>query len=72
MILARFLHEFGMEHAFSLVSFGGGQKDNAIPRQAEAEILLEQEELQELKLFAEIFTEKMRIEYTGTDEGRFF
>ena len=69
LILARFLHEFGMKHAFSLVSFGGGQKDNAIPRQAEAEILLEQEELQELKLFAEIFTEKMRIEYTGTDEG---
>lgn len=69
LILVRFLHEFGLEHAFSLVSLMGGQKDNAIPRQAEARILLEEEELQELKQFAEIFTRKLRIEYTGTDEG---
>ncbi|MFV0464846.1 MAG: aminoacyl-histidine dipeptidase [Lachnospiraceae bacterium] len=43
LLLARIIKEAEMTSAFSIVTFFGGKKDNAIPREAEAELIVEPE-----------------------------
>ncbi|MDR3891097.1 MAG: aminoacyl-histidine dipeptidase [Blautia sp.] len=69
LLMARFLHEFREYGEFGLISLNGGQKDNAIPRQAQASVLVEAEDGERLVSYAEEFTQMLRKEYTGTDEG---
>ena len=69
LLLARFLHE-GKEIAeYSVSELFGGQKDNAIPREAEALVLASKEEGEKLSAYAAAYTEVLRKEYTGSDEG---
>ena len=69
LVLARFLHEFKSMGDYSLISICGGQKDNAIPRLAEASVILAEESKEAFEQYAAVFTENLRKEYTGTDEG---
>lgn len=69
LLLARFLHE-GKELAeYSVSELFGGQKDNAIPREAEALVLASKEDGEKLSAYAAAYTEALRKEYTGSDEG---
>lgn len=69
ILLARFLHEAEGGAEYALAELTGGQKDNAIPRKAEALVLADAEDGKALGAYAETFTETLRREYTGSDEG---
>ena len=69
ILLARFLHEGKEKAEYALAELCGGQKDNAIPRKAEALVLAGEEDGKTLCAYAESFTETLRKEYTGSDEG---
>lgn len=69
LLLARFLHEAKEICRYDLSELEGGQKDNAIPRKAQALLLTGQEEGRALQEFARSFTQTLRKEYTGSDQG---
>lgn len=69
LLLARFLHECGSELDLFLYDMKGGQKNNAIPRQADAEVLVSAEDAGRLEQMAKVFTSTLQKEYTGSDEN---
>lgn len=70
MLLGRVLYEIHQAFPFSLISLFGGLKDNAIPREATATILLPKEaESQELTDKIEILNQILKHEYQGSDPG---
>lgn len=69
MLLARFLYEARERAEYSISELAGGQKDNAIPRKAEALVLTDEANGAALADYAQTFTETLRKEYTGSDEG---
>lgn len=69
ILLGRFLYEARERAEYSIAELEGGQKDNAIPRKAEALVLAEEADGKALCDYAAAFTENLRKEYTGSDEG---
>lgn len=69
ILLARLLHEFREIGEYDLVSLEGGQKDNAIPRQAKAVLLTTEDDAARLQEYGQTFAAALKKEYTGTDEG---
>ena len=69
LILARFLKECRQQGDYVLAELSGGLKDNAIPRDAEALILADTETGEKIAAYADIFTQALRKEYAGCDEG---
>jgi len=67
--LARFLKEAKEQGAYAISELKGGLKDNAIPRTANALILAGKEEGNAIAAYAKVFTEALKKEYTGSDEG---
>lgn len=67
VLLGRFLYELKAQTDFGLAGIQGGQKDNAITREAAAEMVVEN--IDALKGFAAGFQNALRNEYTGSDEG---
>lgn len=65
-LLARFLYEI-QDLSYSIGSIYGGSKRNAIPREAEAILLIRQEDLAALRLKAEKITSDLRDQYKKTD-----
>ena len=68
-LLGRVLCTLAEKAEFGLVSLSGGSKDNAITREAEAGILLGQEDCGVLRETLDKLQEELRREYTGTDEN---
>lgn len=69
ILLGRFLYELKKQADYEIISMEGGQKDNAITREAVAEILTVQEEAAIIKELAQSCQQQLREEYSGTDEG---
>lgn len=69
LLLARFLKEAKEQGAYAISELNGGLKDNAIPRTANALILAGKEEGNAIAAYAKVFTENLKKEYTGSDEG---
>lgn len=69
LLLARFLKEAKEQGAYAISELKGGLKDNAIPRTANALILAGKEEGNAIATYAKVFTEALKKEYTGSDEG---
>lgn len=69
LLLARFLEEAKEQGAYAISELKGGLKDNAIPRTANALILAGKEEGNAIAAYAKVFTEALKKEYTGSDEG---
>ena len=69
LLLARFLKEAKEQGAYAISELNGGLKDNAIPRTANALILAGKEEGNAIAAYAKVFTEALKKEYTGSDEG---
>lgn len=67
VLMGRFLYSLQQETAYEIISLAGGQKDNAITREADAELLVE--DINSVKACAEKLQEGFREEYAGTDEG---
>lgn len=69
LLLARFLKEAKEQGVYAISELNGGLKDNAIPRTANALILAGKEEGNAIAAYAKVFTEALKKEYTGSDEG---
>ena len=67
VLMGRFLYSLQQETAYEIISLEGGQKDNAITREADAELLVE--DINSVKACAEKLQKGFREEYAGTDEG---
>lgn len=67
VLMGRFLYSLQKETAYEIISLAGGQKDNAITREADAELLVE--DVNAVKACAEKLQKGFREEYAGTDEG---
>ena len=68
-LMGRFLFELDQKTAFSLVDVSGGDKDNAIPAEAKAHLIVDEDDLETAKKFTKEFVAKVRREYAGTDDG---
>ncbi len=70
MLLGRALYELGQEINYSLASLSGGLKDNAIPREARAVLLLPQEDDGQLLLSkTDDICKTLKNEYRSSDPG---
>ena len=66
VLMGRFLYSLQKETAYEIISLAGGQKDNAITREADAELLVE--DINAVKACTEKLQKGFREEYAGTDE----
>lgn len=69
ILMGRFLYGLKKNMTFGLVSLEGGQKDNAITREAKGEILVSENDIAVVKKYAEDLQKKFREEYAGSDEN---
>ena len=65
--LGRLLHELDTELDYDLVSVDGGGKDNAIPREAQARLVVNPEEKEDLLDFAARWQKILAAEFAVTD-----
>ena len=79
-VLARMLYELGKEVNFRLNSFDGGNKHNAIPREAFAKIAIEKSDIEKLKEFTnnisdalkgELYSKETNLEVVLDEVGKF-
>ena len=57
------------EADYEIISMTGGQKDNAITREAVCDILVSKEEMDAIKAYASKVEKGLREEYDGSDKG---
>lgn len=67
VLMGRFLMALEERLSYSIASFNSGVKENVIPKDAKAEIVIEEEDLYILKNVAEEFNQKMAAEYGTAD-----
>jgi dipeptidase D len=66
-LLNRFLLNMTEKHALEIASFQGGDKRNAIPREAKAEVLIDTKFVEVLKKEVAQFESVLKAEYSTTD-----
>ena len=72
VVMGRFLYGLKREADYEIISMTGGQKDNAITREAVCDILVSKEEMQmPSKHMPPRLQKGLREEYDGSDEGYF-
>jgi len=69
LLLARFLWNLNEKIGFTLSDFNGGEKHNALPREAYAVLNINEKELSVLEKEIKKFTDIFRKEYKTFDEG---
>ena len=69
VLMGRFLYGLKRETDYEIISMTGGQKDNAITREAVCDILVSKEEIETVKSYAVQVEEGLREEYDGSDKG---
>jgi dipeptidase D len=67
VLLGRFLHELDSELDYDLISVTGGSKDNAIPREATAQLVVNPEDTEALSQFTAAWSKVFGQEYRVTD-----
>lgn len=67
LLMGRFLLQINDNISYCLDRMWGGVKDNVIPKEAVAEIIISKEQYEELKDQADIFNQHMKNEYGVTD-----
>ena len=68
-LLGRTLNELGKLVSYELVSAAGGLKDNAIPREAVAELVVKTSDVGEVEAFVTKYNDIFGAEYHNTDSG---
>ena len=69
IILGRLLHHLTLHVKFSIISLQGGLQDNAICREANAEILVEEKDCSNFEDFIDEFEGIIRNEYRATEKN---
>jgi dipeptidase D len=68
-LLARLLYRLNCDYEMGLVSISGGSKHNAIPREANADIVFPENKISDLKRIIEEYEQKYKEELKFTDPG---
>lgn len=68
-ILARVLYNINMKYHIDLASINGGLKDNAIPREASANILIDEKDINSISELINKLSLSISNEYKSTDEN---
>ena len=66
-LLGRFLYELGKEVSYALVSVSGGLKDNAIPRESAAKLVIFQTEVTAVNELVDKYRRVFKNEYSSPD-----
>ena len=66
-LLGRALNELGKELSYTLIDVSGGLKDNAIPREAVAHLVVEADAVDRVRAFAEKYQEIFAAEFRATE-----
>lgn len=69
ILMARVLSGLNEKVSCQLISLAGGQKDNAIPRECKAQLLVAAEQMEALQAFAASCDAVLKKEYAATDAG---
>lgn len=69
IVMGRFLYALKQDTDYEIISYEGGQKDNAITREAVCEILVAREDIEAVKACAAKAEKGIREEYAGTDSN---
>ena len=69
IILGRLLHYIGNHMKFSIISIQGGLADNAIPREASTEILVQEEDISHFEDIVDEFEQIIRNEYRSVEKN---
>lgn len=69
ILMGRFLYGLRKQCEFEIVSLAGGRKDNAIPRECVAELMVCEPDVSAVTAYAADAQKKLQEEYAGTDEG---
>lgn len=67
MLLGRFLQELDKEYPYALCTVDGGLKDNAIPRESMADLIISPDYLEELRAYAQKTQDAWREEFGEND-----
>ena len=67
MLLGRFLQELDKEYPYALCTVDGGLKDNAIPRESVADLIISPDYLEELRAYAQKTQDAWREEFGEND-----
>jgi len=68
-ILNRLIWEYSQENEIRLASFNGGNKHNAIPREAFSVVAVPKKDDKKLKKFVKKFNDKVKFEFEAVDPG---
>lgn len=66
-LLGRIFYTIGKEVNFDIISLEGGKKDNAIPREASAEIFIEESDCEQLEKLLTRLEQILKKEYASND-----
>jgi len=69
LLMGRLLHFIGKRIAFDLATIGGGLQDNAIPREAKAEILVHEADVEKLEGIVDEFQVMIQNEYRAIEHN---
>lgn len=69
ILMGRFLYSLRKKADFEILSLAGGQKDNAITREAVCEVLTSKDAVEAIKSYAVQAQNELREEYEGSDNG---
>jgi aminoacyl-histidine dipeptidase len=71
VLMGRFLADLNTVIRYSIITLQSGSKDNAIPREAIVEIVVEETDLPEFEIVANLFCEEIKNEYNTSDAAFF-
>lgn len=69
MLLGYVLNRLAENYVYGLISVNGGFKDNAIPREASAELVIDIEQLEELKHTVKELETALQNDFAGIEDG---
>jgi len=69
IILGRMLHYLGQKVRYSIISMQGGLQDNAISREADAYILVHEEDVSDFEDMCDAFESMIRNEYKAVEDN---
>lgn len=69
IIMGRLLHFLGTKMEYDIITLRGGLQDNAIPREANAEILVQNEDMEDFECLIRQFEQTIRNEYSANEKN---
>lgn len=69
IIMGRLLHFLGTKMEYDIITLQGGLQDNAIPREANAEILVQNEDMEDFECLIRQFEQTIRNEYSANEKN---